>query len=398
MPIRSRPRTSVRLRWHQYRSSTTNTNQAWGTDLDFGKTITFEFGIRHAFSDDMVLDLALYNKDNLANPSARLVTLFDPNLQGNQLFQLIENVDFGNSRGIDLRLDRRFGNLFNGSIGYSFQQAKNTGSDPYSTTAFRSRLLAGLGGTNLGPPQAALPTDYSRPHTVTGAMSLTFPNDWNRGTTMGAILKNVGVYTTFRFASGTAYTSCLPGDAGSASVSAAILSGEVCSGQRIAGTFNGSRLPTFKQLDMRFTKGFNLGRLDMTAYLDVRNIANFKNVLQVFTVTHNTTNAEDSTRWFARELGDMQAEGAQNNVLGSDGTIDLSAPGVCQSWTNTSAKAAQPSCVYLVRAEQRWGNGDGLYTANEQSHAANAFYQFTRGENRFTGPPRRARIGFEINF
>ena len=76
---------------------------------DFGKTITFEFGIRHAFSDDMVLDLALYNKDNLANPSARLVTLFDPNLQGNQLFQLIENVDFGNARGLDLRLDRRHG-------------------------------------------------------------------------------------------------------------------------------------------------------------------------------------------------------------------------------------------------------------------------------------------------
>ena len=27
-----------------------------GSDLDFGKTIAFEFGIRHAFSDDMVLD------------------------------------------------------------------------------------------------------------------------------------------------------------------------------------------------------------------------------------------------------------------------------------------------------------------------------------------------------
>ena len=41
----------------------TNTNQVFGSDLDFGKTIAFEFGIRHAFSDDMVLDVAAYNKD-----------------------------------------------------------------------------------------------------------------------------------------------------------------------------------------------------------------------------------------------------------------------------------------------------------------------------------------------
>ena len=44
----------------------TNTNQVFGSDLDFGKTIAFEFGIRHAFNDDMVLDIAAYNKDIVA--------------------------------------------------------------------------------------------------------------------------------------------------------------------------------------------------------------------------------------------------------------------------------------------------------------------------------------------
>ena len=56
----------------------TNTNNVYGSDLDFGKTITFEFGVRHAFSDDMVLDIAAYNKDNLSNAAGRLVSLFDP--------------------------------------------------------------------------------------------------------------------------------------------------------------------------------------------------------------------------------------------------------------------------------------------------------------------------------
>ena len=41
----------------------TNTNQLYGSDLDFGRTIAFEFGMRHAFSDDMVLDIAAYNRD-----------------------------------------------------------------------------------------------------------------------------------------------------------------------------------------------------------------------------------------------------------------------------------------------------------------------------------------------
>ena len=47
--------------------ATTNTNNFYGADLDFGRTITFEFGVRHAFSDDMVLDVAAYNRDNLSN-------------------------------------------------------------------------------------------------------------------------------------------------------------------------------------------------------------------------------------------------------------------------------------------------------------------------------------------
>ncbi len=56
----------------------TNTNQVFGSDLDFGKTIAFEFGIRHAFSDDMVLDVAAYNKDIVSDPAARLVSLYRP--------------------------------------------------------------------------------------------------------------------------------------------------------------------------------------------------------------------------------------------------------------------------------------------------------------------------------
>ncbi len=45
----------------------------YGQNVDYGKSFIFEFGIQHAFSDDMVLDFSAYNRDNLANAAVRLV-------------------------------------------------------------------------------------------------------------------------------------------------------------------------------------------------------------------------------------------------------------------------------------------------------------------------------------
>ena len=98
------------------------------------------------------------------------------------------------------------------------------------------------------------------------------------------------------------------------------------------------RLPAFKELNARFTKGFALGGLDLTGYLDVRNLLNFRNVLQVLAVNGN------------------------------------------------------------VHAEQRFGDGDGIYTVEEQSAAINALYDVARGQHQHLGVGRRARIGFEIDF
>jgi hypothetical protein len=54
--------------------------------------------------------------------------------------------------------------------------------------------------------------------------------------------------------------------------------------------------------------------------------------------------------------------------------------------------------VYLIRAEERFGNGDHIYTIEEQSAAINALYNAGRGEQTLTAPGRRARLGIEINF
>ena len=168
--------------------NTTNPNQLYGSDLDFGRTIAFEFGIRHAFSDDMVLDLAAYNRDVLSDAASRIARIPDPTSGVPSEVRVMTNADFGNTRGIDVRLDRRFGNYFSGTLAYTFQQAKNTGDDPITYVLFGSRIVSTLSGRQYPPPQAILTTATNRPHTLAFAGSLNFPGDFQEGTALGSPL------------------------------------------------------------------------------------------------------------------------------------------------------------------------------------------------------------------
>ncbi|MDQ2669151.1 MAG: hypothetical protein M3Y31_00825, partial [Gemmatimonadota bacterium] len=367
-------------------------------DLDFGRTISFEFGIRHAFSDDMVLDVAAYNRDNLANAAGRLVRLYDPFRRNETDIRLLTNADFGNARGIDLRLDRRFGNLFNGTVAYSYSSARNTGSDPFTYINFGSRVINQLSGGNAPPPQAIAPTSLSRPHVLAGAASLTFPNDWRDGTTIGSILQNFSIFTTFRYQSGTAYTLCDVNDGNES-----VFSGQVCAQGGFEGGLNAARLPAFKDLSMVFRKGFSLGGVEATAYLDARNILNLKNITGVFVQTQDIRNEAERVINFAGDSTQFATQGTANGLYASNGTIDLTFGGAgtagCGGFVDADGGDAVADCVYLIRAEERFGNGDGVFTLDEQEQASNALYFANfRDESSFTGEGRKLRLGLELNF
>ena len=375
----------------------TNTNHVYGSDLDFGKTITFEFGIRHAFSDDMVLDISAYNKDILSDAAGRLVSFPDPSRLGENVdIRIFTNADFGNARGIDLRLDRRIGRFFNGVLSYTFQDAKNTGSDPFTYINFGSRIINQISGGNQPPPQGIFATANSRPHNLAGSFALTLPSDWREGTTMGSILSSVGVTALFRYSSGTAYTKC-PAETGNEGV----ISGQVCS-RLFEGDFFGARRPAYKQFDLKFTKGFALGGLDITGYLDVRNVFNFKNILNVFAVTNDVVNGTERVEQNSADSAGFADEAIANGVRLADGSVDLRFGGAvasgCGNWVDPQFTPTSPNCVYLIRAEERYGNGDHIFTIAEQLAASNASYDLGRGIHTFTDSPRRLRLGIEVNF
>jgi hypothetical protein len=158
--------------------SFTNNNDVFSSDVDFGKTIQFEFGIRHAFSNDMVLDVAAFNKDKI---SERVQPFLDPVENSIQNYNVLTNSDFGNVRGVDMSLVRRVGNYFNGSVAYTFQIAKGTGSDPFSYPAHHGALHLGRDG-GAGGSAAVHPADRRQPdpqhHRVAGG---EFPGRFRAG-------------------------------------------------------------------------------------------------------------------------------------------------------------------------------------------------------------------------
>lgn len=379
----------------------TNQNQRYGRDLDFTKSIIFEFGIRHAFSQDMVLDISAYNKDKVSDVAGRLYQLPDPFRNGaTSDFRVFTNADFGNVRGLDVKLDRRFSNVFSGSVAYTFQIAKATGSDPNSYFNTLARQISTLTGETSPPPQAILPTDDNRTHNVAGSAALTLPSDWRRGTTLGTVLSNTSAFVTFRFASGLPYTRVRNQGEG-------VTPGGFGLEANPIEPINSSSMPWYKNVDLRVTRGFRMGQFDWTLFAEARNLFNWKNVISLFTETGDVVNEQVRKRYVDDQVQILTQEASRAGLLGTDPAsgrpmVDLSQPGICASWQgrNTAGSAASGpvDCVLLTRAEARFGNGDGQFTESEYLRAFNAWYNLGNAPDRFYGVGRRIRVGAELSF
>ncbi|HYS21637.1 MAG TPA: TonB-dependent receptor [Gemmatimonadales bacterium] len=372
--------------------SFTNSNNAFGRDVTFGKTIQFEFGVRHAFNPDLVLDIAAYNKDKVSDLAFRIKPYDDPSNPGRTLnVNVLTNADFGYARGLDFKLDRRVASWLNASVAYTFQVAKNTGSDPFAYLRTSSRQISQVTGDRVPPPEQPLPVDDQRQHNIVGAVSLTVPTDWQKNTTLGKVFRDVSVFATFRAFSGLPFTRVA--NSGAGTVAPRVGFGlEANSLEPI----NSSTMPWNKVVDMRINKAVKFGRTDVTLFADLRNVFNFRNIIRLFNETSDVVNALNRQTVLSPEFANLANEAAAQPVskLGKDGSIDIAD---CTSWTATAASTVD--CVMLQRVEARFGNGDKSYTLAEQTKALNAYYDnYVNGVQNFYGAPRNIRLGFELSF
>lgn len=373
--------------------SFTNTNDVFGRDLDFGKSILFEFGVRHAFSQDLVLDVSAYNKDKVSDFAARILPFPDPRDSTKIVsINVLTNRDFGNARGVDTKLDWRVGTNLSTSIAYTFQVSKNTGSDPFSYLNTFARAVSAQSGGVLPPPEAAQRTNDDRTHNLAGSLALQFPADYRKGTTAGSILRDLSVFATFRVQSGLPYTRLINEGNGQTAPHLAFGLG----GRPEGSTLNTFETPWTKNVDLRLNKGVRVGRLDATLFADVRNLFNFRNVVGLFAETGDVVNALNRKQTIGDPTLGTGEYGSLWDEAKNAGAFNAATKAV--DLTSCGAWASAINCVALQRAEARFGNGDKTYTLDEQERTYNTAYDSFNGSWRFYGAGRQARLGVELKF
>jgi hypothetical protein len=359
-----------------------NTNTDYGRDTDLPRTVLFEAGYRQLVGENLVLDLAAYSKTTRNGLTIRKVSYENPNFEGQNLFiNSFVNADYTQIRGVDFRLDWRATQFFNLSGNYSFIDARGTGSDPFTYIDLlfrRNTNVSVVTGQPVIPPDVILPLEQSRVHTMATTVALLFPPDFQQGTTVGAIFSNFGFFLTGRVASGLPYTllqNSANGQRGPPTFAGL--------GGTVAEELNSSNMPWERRLDLRFTKGFRVGGSTMLLFLDWRNPFNIENTNSIFLETGTQFNQDFRDKVVNDRLAD-------DNLDGDTQIRDFDI--LAESPEN------KVNVFSLLQAESRYGNGDGLFTVEEQTTAFGAFYDLFWGPQGFVESTQALRLGIGINF
>ncbi|MDH3426810.1 MAG: carboxypeptidase regulatory-like domain-containing protein [Gemmatimonadota bacterium] len=357
-----------------------NTNSTFGRDVDMPATRTFEFGYRQLIGDDLVVDISAFNKKQKGALASRSIPFEDPNRAGATIFfNVVTNADFTESNGFEVKVDKSVGNMINSNLSYSFLDARGTGSDPFFFENFILRATSNLSlltGQPTLPPEVLLTLEQSRKHSLSWTGSLSFPTDFQEGTVAGSILKDLSLFTILRVRSGLPYTKLL--NQGNGPI------GPPSGGGLPESSISGAETPWTIGFDLRFTKGFQLGGVNAQAFVDWRNPFDIESNSTVFLETGNEVNEEFRDRSLSSTLRDSQLDG--------DNNID--------DFDIASESTDNPFNVFmLLRAEQRFGNGDGIFTVEEQETAFGQIYEHNVGVNsRFKTSDQLMRIGLRIAF
>lgn len=208
-------------------------NYVGNPDLKPEKTVSYDFGIEHLFTNDIKLSVTGYYKDisNLLDWYK-----YSTNLQGTEL-NVYTNVDFGNVKGLELSFIKQVGSNWGCSLNYTYSIAKGRSSSPNE------------GAGTFSAAKKMLILDFDQTHTMNANITLLAPAD---------ILEPLADWRAnfqIKYGSGLPYTS---------------------DGSDVV---NDARLPGKLKVDLRLNKQIPLpGIVSMDIFIDVYNLVNRENV------------------------------------------------------------------------------------------------------------------------
>ncbi len=231
-------------------------------NIDPQKTIAYEVGLSTVLTQNMALDITLYQKNmfNLEGYRIRRSLTLD------WFFQAF-NEEYAESKGFELTLRKRYSDYFGGSISYSFSKAEGTSSDVTQITRYPLLNLTYARQLGYEPlyPQDTMPMDFDQIHTV--YINLDFSVPYGQGPTLfnRKLFSGFGANIISTIHSGRPYTQ----------VTAYI---ENVTSDR----YNSARYPWTYTVDGKFYRDFKFLGQELTVSLEVYNLFNLQKPFSVF--------------------------------------------------------------------------------------------------------------------
>lgn len=142
------------------------------------KTIQYEIGLWQELMDGLGMEVSLYYKDIYDLLSTRIISTY------NQIeYGLYTNKDYGNARGLELKVDFNYNNLFS-NVNYTWAYTKGNADDPTQTFT--------RAGNSMDPIKRLIPMEWDQRHTF--------------NVTVGYAQKHYGITIMGFYDSGTPYT------------------------------------------------------------------------------------------------------------------------------------------------------------------------------------------------
>lgn len=216
-------------------------NYVGNPNIEPEKTVAYEIGVEHLFSDNIKGSITGYYKDvtNLMN----WYKYIGENLQGIEL-NVYGNADYGNIKGLEFALTKRLSRYWGGSVNYTFSVAKGRSS------------TSGSGAGAFTDSRRLNYLSFDQTHTINTNLTLCTPSDPIFGLRFGRYkpFTNWRANFQFKFGSGLPYSSYG------------------------TGKINDKRLPATYNTDLRLSKQIAVAKVNMNVFLDVFNLFNRLNV------------------------------------------------------------------------------------------------------------------------
>jgi len=225
-------------------------------NMENEKTVSYEFGYKHQFTELWALEATMYAKDTSNMVGSESIPAFFQGVSNPYDYTVFLNYDYSSSKGVDLTLRKRYSNFWQGQVNYSFMTTQSNRDDPWS--GYRS------GDELETAPKRPRVLGWDQPHRVSANLSLSLPE--GAGPEWFGIrpLQKSTASIIYRAAAGKPYTP---------------------STKEKTLEPNSGRRPWTFQWDMKLYRDFESFGLRYSLFADVRNLFDRVNVTSVFSRT-----------------------------------------------------------------------------------------------------------------